>query len=230
MDAKQLLKTLKNTTDEDNLLKIIPKLGKYAKGKTVENALVDLLEAGSEKIRAAAIDALLTNPHKRIKKLIMAHMTDTNLVKEKCFEYTGYHKMKQAEPILLAHLNNSDHWVRYFAILNIGDMGSYELIEDVKKHLESEINDVVKSGGYLTLYLLSETDEDIEYNRQKLIELLNSSDDEARFVTINTLADIGGHFEKEKVIQALSKQLEIEEDVDNIIVLKWSIRILKYYR
>ncbi|MCN21166.1 HEAT repeat domain-containing protein, partial [Listeria monocytogenes] len=70
----------------------------------------------------------------------------------------------------------------------------------------------------------------IEYNRQKLIELLNSSDDEARFVTINTLADIGGHFEKEKVIQALSKQLEIEEDVDNIIVLKWSIRILKYYR
>ncbi|MBC1488906.1 HEAT repeat domain-containing protein [Listeria immobilis] len=230
MDAKILLKTLKNTSDEAQKLKIIPKLGKYAKGKTVEEALVALMESNSERIRAAAIDALLTNPHKRIKKLVMVHMTDTNLVKEKCFEYAGYHWMKQAKPILLAHLNDDDYWIRYFAILNIGDMKSYELKEDVKKHLDSEISDVVRAGGYLTLYLLSETDDEVEYNRQKLLQLLNSPDEEARFVTINALADIGGHFEKEKVIQVLSKQLDIEEDEDNIVVLTRSIRLLKYYR
>ncbi|EDO1153103.1 HEAT repeat domain-containing protein [Listeria innocua] len=230
MDAKQLLKKLKHTTEEAQMLKIIPKLGKYAKGKTIENSLVALSESNSEKIRAASIDALLTNPHKRIKKLVMAHINDTNEVKMKCFEYLGYHRMKQAEPILLAHLNDADHWIRYFAVLNIGDMSSYELIENVEKHLENENNDVVKSGGYLTLYLLSETDADMEYNRQKLIELLNSTDEEARFVTINTLTDIGAHFEKEKVIQAFSERLEIEKDKDNVAVLNWGIRILKYYR
>lgn len=108
MDAKQLLQTFKNTPDEDQILKIIPKLGKYAKGKTIENSLVALSESNSEKIRAASIDALLTNPHKRIKKLVMAHINDTNEVKMKCFEYLGYHRMKQSEPILLAHLNDSD--------------------------------------------------------------------------------------------------------------------------
>ncbi|MBC1635734.1 HEAT repeat domain-containing protein [Listeria welshimeri] len=230
MDAKQLLQTLKNTPNETQMLKIIPKLGKYAKGKTVENALVALSKSNSEKVRAASIDVLLTNPHKRIKKLVMAHINDTNEVKMKCFEYLGYHRMKQAEPILLAHLNDADHWVRYFAVLNIGDMRSYELIENVEKHLENENNDVVRSGGYLTLYSLSETDADMEYNRQKLIELLNSTDEEARFVTINTLTDIGAHFEKEKVIQAFSERLEIEKDKDNVAVLKWSIRVLKYYR
>lgn len=109
-------------------------------------------------------------------------------------------------------------------------MRSYELIENVEKHLENENNDVVRAGGYLTLYLLSETDADMEYNRQKLIELLNSTDEEARFVTINTLTDIGAHFEKEKVIQAFSERLEIEKDKDNVAVLNWGIRVLKYYR
>lgn len=229
MDAKQLLQILKNTPNETQMLKIIPKLGKYAKGKTVENALVSLSESSSEKIRAAAIDALLTNPHKRIKKLVTAHMTDTNLVKEKCFEYVGYHWMKQAEPILIAHLNDVDQWVRYFAILNIGDMRSYELIENVEKHLENENSDVVKSGWYLTLFLLSETEEGKTYYEEELIHLLNSTDDAARYVTINTLSDIGKNREREKIIKALSACLNIEVDDENIFVIKNCIRSLKYW-
>ncbi|MBC2254437.1 HEAT repeat domain-containing protein [Listeria ivanovii] len=229
MDAKILLKTLKNTSDEAQKLKIIPKLGKYAKGKTVEKVLVALMESNSEKIRAATIDALLTNPHKQIKKLVMAHMTDTNLVKEKCFEYVGYHWMKQAEPILLAHLNDDDRWIRYFSILNIGDMRSYDLIENIEKHLENETSDVVKSGCYVTLVLLSETEEAKNYHGQKLTQLLNSSDDVARYVTINTLADLRNHLKKEEIMKAFSAHLEIEQDEENINTLKNAIRSLKYW-
>ncbi|MCD2224622.1 HEAT repeat domain-containing protein [Listeria cossartiae] len=229
MDAKQLLQTLKNTPDEAQILKIIPKLGKYVKGKTIENSLVALSESNSEKIRAAAIDALLTNPHKRIKKLVMAHMTDTNEVKTKCFEYMGYHRMKQAELILLAHLNDVDRWVRYFAILNLGDLGAYDVIEDVEKHLENENSDVVKSGCYLTLFLLSETEEGKTYYEEELIHLLNSTDDAARYVTINTLSDIGKNREREKIIKALSACLNIEVDDENIFVIKNCIRSLKYW-
>ncbi|EDK4068094.1 HEAT repeat domain-containing protein [Listeria monocytogenes] len=229
MDAKTLLKALKNTKNEAQMLKIIPQLGKYAKGKTVERALVDLSESRSEKIRAAAIDALLINSHKRIKKLVMKHMTDTNRVKTKCFEYVGHHWMKQAEPILLAHLNDADRWVRYFAILNIGDMQSYDLIEDIEKHLENETSDVVKSGCYLTLVLLSDTEAEKDCYEQKLIQLLNSSDEVARYVTINNLADLKNHLKREQIINAFYARLEIESDEENITTLKNAIRSLKYW-
>ncbi|MBC1355931.1 HEAT repeat domain-containing protein [Listeria welshimeri] len=229
MDAKTLLKALKNTKNEAQMLKIIPQLGKYAKGKTVERALVDLSESSSEKIRAAAIDALLINSHKRIKKLVMKHMTDTNRVKTKCFEYVGHHWMKQAEPILLAHLNDADRWVRYFAILNIGDMQSYDLIEDVEKHLENETSDVVKSGCYLTLVLLSDTEAEKDCYQQKLIQLLNSSDEVARYVTINNLADLKNHLKREPIINAFYARLQIESDEENITTLKNAIRSLKYW-
>ncbi|EIF2213416.1 HEAT repeat domain-containing protein [Listeria monocytogenes] len=229
MDAKQLLQTLKNTPNETQMIKIIPKLGKYAKGKTVENALVSLSESSSEKIRAAAIDALLTNSHKRIKKLVMAHMSNTNEVKTKCFEYMGYHRMKQAEPILLAHLNDVDRWVRYFAVLNLGDLGAYDVIEGVEKHLENETSDVVKSGCYSTLVLLSETEAEKDCYEQKLIQLLNSSDEVARYVTINNLADLKNHLKREQIINAFYARLEIESDEENITTLKNAIRSLKYW-
>ncbi|MBC2062936.1 HEAT repeat domain-containing protein [Listeria marthii] len=229
MDAKQLLQILKNTPNETQMLKIVPKLGKYAKGKTVENALVSLSESSSEKIRAAAIDALLTSPHKRIKKLVMAHMSDTNAVKTKCFEYMGYHRMKQAEPILLAHLNDADRWVRYFAVLNLGDMGAYDIIEDIEKYLEIETSDVVKSGCYFTLVLLSETEEEKNSYEHKLIQLLNSSDDVARYVTINNLADLRNYLKREKLIKVLSARLEIETDDENITTLKNAIQSLEYW-
>ncbi|MBC2248566.1 MULTISPECIES: HEAT repeat domain-containing protein [Listeria] len=229
MDAKTLLKALKNTKNEAQRLKIIPELGKYAKGKTVERALVDLTESSSEKIRAAAIDALLTNPHKHIKKLVMKHMTDTNRVKTKCFEYVGHHWMTQAEPILLAHLNDADRWVRYFAVLNLGDMGAYDVVEDIEKHLKNETSDVVKSGCYFTLVLLSETEEEKNSYEHKLIQLLNSSDDVARYVTINNLADLRNYLKREKLIKVLSARLEIETDDENITTLKNAIQSLEYW-
>nr|WP_235007108.1 HEAT repeat domain-containing protein [Listeria monocytogenes] len=135
--------------------------------------------------------------------------------------------MKQAEPIILAYLNDADRWVRYFAILNLGDMGAYDVIEDVEKHLENETSDVVKSGCYSTLVLLSETETEKDCYEQKLIQLLNSSDEVARYVTINNLADLKNHLKREQIINAFYARLEIESDEENITTLKNAIRSLK---
>nr|WP_256263144.1 HEAT repeat domain-containing protein [Listeria monocytogenes] len=137
--------------------------------------------------------------------------------------------MKQAEPILLAHLNDVDRWVRYFAVLNLGDLGAYDVIEGVEKHLENETSDVVKSGCYFTLVLLSETEAEKDCYEQKLIQLLNSSDEVARYVTINNLADLKNHLKREQIINAFYARLEIESDEENITTLKNAIRSLKYW-
>ncbi|WP_235006970.1 HEAT repeat domain-containing protein [Listeria monocytogenes] len=137
--------------------------------------------------------------------------------------------MKQAEPILLAHLNDVDRWVRYFAVLNLGDLGAYDVIEGVEKHLENETSDVVKSGCYFTLVLLSETEAEKDCYEQKLIQLLNSSDEVARYVTFNNLADLKNHLKREHIINAFYARLEIESDEENITTLKNAIRSLKYW-
>jgi hypothetical protein len=59
--------------------------------------------------------------------------------------------------------------------------------------------------------------------------LLTSSDEIARFVTINSLTDITSEENSERTIHLFLKQLKEEKDIENQQVLKNSIRSLKYW-
>lgn len=79
------------------------------------------------------------------------------------------------------------------------------------------------------MVLLSETEAEKDCYEQKLIQLLNSSDEVARYVTINNLAALKNHLKREQIINAFYARLEIESDEENITTLKNAIRSLKYW-
>ncbi|EUJ32441.1 HEAT repeat-containing protein [Listeria floridensis FSL S10-1187] len=231
MNAKEIIKRIKNTKSIDAKKQLIKGLGKYAKGKTVQSFLLGLTENQNEEIRAAAVDSLLINKKKVVKMKIVKHLEDINLVKVKCFEYIGYHKMSQFLPLLVSFLVDEDFWVRYYAVLNIGDMGDESYLEIVKQHLENEQNDVVRAGYFFTLFLLIDEEQEWRFYIRQLENLLvNSQNNVARFVTINFLIDVATNIGTEQVEQLFKQCLLVESDLENQETLKNGIRSVKYWR
>lgn len=149
MNTKELLNELKTATDRDKKIKIISRLGKYAKGKVVEQVLLECLEREDGGFRASAVDALLQNSKKLVRKKIIEHLNDTDVVKMKCFEYVGFHKLESQTSMLIQSLDDGNFWIRFYAVLNLGAFRNEKNISVLRNHLEDEENDVVKSGCYL---------------------------------------------------------------------------------
>ncbi|MBC2189482.1 HEAT repeat domain-containing protein [Listeria booriae] len=230
MNAKELQKKLKNTTDEGMQIFFLTELGKFSKGPTVQETLLRYTESPSVALRSTAFDALIKNGNKEVISAAIKHLDDEYKVVIRCIELLGFHCVVNTIPLLKSLMDSPNKWIRFYAADNLGDMNDDSLISFLSTQLEGEIEDIVRSGCYSGIIKLVEYEEDIPFWIGKMGELLmNTKDPDAAYVTINSLTDFADAPFSKQIVTILQSRLDIEEDKKLSRLLEWSLACIEQW-